>query len=1066
MVSLSTARRLQEEMTHRTLRLSAFLLLSFVLACGLMLGSARAQGEVNVEVESLTSVALRRSALEDLTSAVERQRRDGDYVGLVQTLDRISEIHLKLNEPDSALPAASEALALARTVGDSPLLAHALVASGVAYRAREDREASLRLLNEAFGLSLRVNYRRGEAESLTELGTTYFQQADLEKAVGCGEKALQVWRELQDRNGEARVLYNLGAPYMRLGRVREAADALGQAAAIWRDLGNPTERAAALLDLNFLAIRQGQWHTALALLNEASTLVTDKEAEPFISGQIATSLGEVYEAFGQLETARRYFEEAVTLYRDYAHDAAAVVDVGGKAGSVRARLNDYPGALRQLEEGLRLAQASNNRFLLARCHEDLGRVHLTAGHYAQAKDEFLLATIGYEQTKDRRAWAQAQAYLGQTDHVLGDWVSASSSYRGSLEVFREFEDYANEAAVQFGLGKLELERQNLRGAEEHLKRSIELTERLRENAAGKDLRSSFLASVHDRYVTYVEWLMQLNSARPDEGFDVKAFEASELGRARSLLDSLRDYQRELRGAADPALLIEEEDLQKKEQTLLDRQAKLQSEGATAEATRKVEDELTQVRTRRETVEAQMNADARFNNLLRPAPLSLEEIRREVTDGETSLLEFSLGDRKSYLWLVTQEGMMSYELPDRRTIEAAALNLARLFGDEEKGPGSDSDIEAAAAELSRLVLAPVAGRLRSRRLIVVADGVLQYVPFQILTDASAGGEPLVARHEIVNVPSASTLVLLRRELAGRPEAPKLLAAFGAPAVAANYVPAAGERQERSGLTSRPEAALRPAAAGGPADTLDPKRIGSLFFAKQELNVLRKLAPADETLIYSGPDATRERLRGLDLRQYRILHFATHGLLDAEHPELSGLVLSLVDRDGRPLTGFVGLSDIYNLRAPVDLVVLSACRSALGNDVRGEGLVGLTRGFMYAGASSVVASLWKVDDEATAELMKRFYSNMLEHGMPPAAALREAQNSIRQEPQWRSPYYWAAFTLQGEYRQVIKPTGRAFTTVRMKLMTAAMLLASLGAAAWRLARRRGKVAARAAAASTRP
>jgi CHAT domain-containing protein len=1043
------------------------LLSCLLLACltsVLVLSRARAyaQDDGLVEVASLTSVASRRRALDDLSSAVERLRRDGNSAALVRALGRIAEIHLKLNDPDSALPAASEALALARQIGDPPLLADALVAAGVVNRAREEMEASLRLLNEAYGLSQNLNYRRGEAQSLTELGTTYFQQSDLEKAVDCGEKALQVWRELQDRQGEARVLYNLGAPYMRLGRVREAADMLGQAAAIWRDLGNPTERAAALLDLNFLAIRQGQWRTALALLNEAGTLVTDKEAEPFISGQIATSLGEVYEAFGQLETARRYYEEAVTLYNDYAHDTAAVIDVGGKAGSVLARLGDYPGALRKLEEGLRLAQASDNRFLLARCHEDLGRVHLAARSYAQAKQEFLLASTGYAQTNDRRAWAQAQAYLGQTDYVLGDWVSALNSYRRSLEVFREFEDYTNEAAVRFGMGKLELERQNLEAAEEHLTRSIELTERLRENAAGKDLRSSFLASVHDRYVTYVEWLMQLNSARPGEGFDVRAFEESEMGRARSLLDTLRDYQRELRGTADPALLIEEEELQKKEQTLLDRQARLQSEGAATEETEKVWEELTRVRVRRETLEAQMNGDARFNNLLRPAPLSLDEIRRQVTDEETSLLEFSLGDRRSYLWLVTQEGMTSYELPDRRTIEKAALRLAGLFDGQGKGPDSDAEIGAAAAELSRLLLTPVAGKLSSRRLIVVPDGVLQYVPFQILNDAADAGEPLVARHEVVNAPSASTLVLLRRETAARPEAPKLLVAFGAPAFQSNYIPAVGEGRERSGSTSRLEAG-RQTSAGNTEDALDPNMIGSLFFARQELNVLRKLAPADEALIYSGFDATRERLRELDLRQYRILHFATHGLLNAEQPELSGLVLSLVDKDGKPVSGFVGISDIYNLRAPVDLVVLSACHSALGNDVRGEGLVGLTRGFMYAGASGVVASLWKVNDEATSELMKLFYANMLEHGMTPAAALREAQNSIRQEPLWHSPYYWAAFTFQGEYRQVIKPPGRISASDRMKVIMAALLLASLSVMTWWLVRRRRKLSARTAAAT---
>jgi CHAT domain-containing protein len=287
---------------------------------------------------------------------------------------------------------------------------------------------------------------------------------------------------------------------------------------------------------------------------------------------------------------------------------------------------------------------------------------------------------------------------------------------------------------------------------------------------------------------------------------------------------------------------------------------------------------------------------------------------------------------------------------------------------------------------------------------------------------------------------------------------MLAALGDPVFSSSYsFVAEAKKQERAGMARPVDEDPRRALASDVADTFDPNRIQSLFYARQELDVLRKLVPADEALVYSDFDATRDRLREIDLRQFRILHFATHGLLNAKQPELSGLMLSLVDQEGRPVSGFVGLSDIYNLRAPVDLVVLSACRTALGKDVRGEGLVGITRGFMYAGASGVVASLWRVDDEATAELMKRFYSNMLQQGMTPAAALREAQNSIRQEPQWRSPYYWAAFTLQGEYRQVIKsPTG-ASASVRTKVVVSALLFALLSGAAWWHLRRRRRLPA---------
>jgi len=226
-----------------------------------------------------------------------------------------------------------------------------------------------------------------------------------------------------------------------------------------------------------------------------------------------------------------------------------------------------------------------------------------------------------------------------------------------------------------------------------------------------------------------------------------------------------------------------------------------------------------------------------------------------------------------------------------------------------------------------------------------------------------------------------------------------------------------------------------------DSFDPSSVEPLFFARLELKNLREVVAGGETFVATEFAATREQLLGADLTQYSILHFATHGYLDPKRPENSGLVLSTVDREGRAQDGFVKLQDIYGLRAPVDLVVLSACRTALGKEVRGEGLIGLTRGFMYAGASSVVSSLWEADDEATAELMKRFYSNMLQRGQTPAEALRAAQNSIRREPLWRSPYYWAAFTLQGEYRQVIRQAPAGSASSYTKMIVVGTLLALL-------------------------
>jgi CHAT domain-containing protein len=192
------------------------------------------------------------------------------------------------------------------------------------------------------------------------------------------------------------------------------------------------------------------------------------------------------------------------------------------------------------------------------------------------------------------------------------------------------------------------------------------------------------------------------------------------------------------------------------------------------------------------------------------------------------------------------------------------------------------------------------------------------------------------------------------------------------------------------------------------------LARLLMTRDEAEAILSVTPRNGGLAALDFRANRATATSDELSDYRIVHFATHGLLDSEHPELSGLALSLVDEQGRSQDGFLRLHEIFNLRLPVELVVLSACQTGLGKEVKGEGLVGLTRGFMYAGASRVVASLWQVNDAATAELMKRFYRRMLQDGMRPAAALRAAQIEMWKKPQWQSPFYWSGFALQGEWK----------------------------------------------------
>jgi CHAT domain-containing protein len=421
------------------------------------------------------------------------------------------------------------------------------------------------------------------------------------------------------------------------------------------------------------------------------------------------------------------------------------------------------------------------------------------------------------------------------------------------------------------------------------------------------------------------------------------------------------------------------------------------------------------------------------------------------DPDTLLLEYSLGDNASYLFAVSDTTITSHRLPKRAEIEAAARRVRELLIAPQPQPGdTEAKYQARIKEaresywpqadvLSRMLLGPVAsqaGQLGRKRLLIVADGALQYIPFAALPMPSPGNDqdrnsgtgpepqPLFVEHEIVNLPSASILATLRSETAGRKPAEKSLAVLADPVftdddtrVRRDVSKVGAKGKIRSADSNEMDIDfLQMLRAGRETGVTGAEGgFGRLLSTRREAAAILALVPERERLQALDFEASRPTALRPELAQYRIVHFATHGMLNNIHPKLSGIVLSLVDEAGRPQDGFLRLQEIYNLKLPAELVVLSACQTGLGKEIKGEGLIGLTRGFMYAGTPRVVASLWKVDDLATSELMKRFYQGMLgPEALSPAGALRQAQLSIWKQNQWRAPFYWAAFVLQGEWK----------------------------------------------------
>ena len=538
-------------------------------------------------------------------------------------------------------------------------------------------------------------------------------------------------------------------------------------------------------------------------------------------------------------------------------------------------------------------------------------------------------------------------------------------------------------------------------------------------------RSGFRASHGRYYREYVDLLLQRNSVE-------RAFEVLERSRARTLIETLARGRVQVAKGIDAELLDQERSLEHalsaKTAYRIELLSGRHTDRQVADANSQIDALVLQYRH----VEEQIRATSpTWYALQRPAIVSLRDVQQHLLDDRTVLLEYALGEERSYVFSIDSHSAAAYALARRSEIEDAARRVYELVTVHD-GTGSHAVTTrrneqraymAASTALSRMILGPVADRIKGKRVLVVADGALLYIPFAALPVPAASSQPanvwvpLIGEHEIIGLPSASALAALRQQAAGRKPQAKEVAILADPVFDRNDERVAstlngGASVERVSQAREPAEHLARSVAdvNGGATLTFPR----LPFTRREAANILAVTPSTGKMAALDFAASRSAATNSDLSQYRIVHFATHGLLDSVRPELSGLVFSLFDQNGRPQNGFLSLEDIYNLNLPADLIVLSGCKTALGKDIQGEGIIGLTRGFMYAGASRVVASLWEVDDFATAELMRRFYSGMERQGIAPAAALRAAQIQMWKQNRWSAPFYWAAFQIQGEWR----------------------------------------------------
>jgi CHAT domain-containing protein/tetratricopeptide (TPR) repeat protein len=902
--------------------------------------------------------------------------------------------------------------------------AEALNNMGAVYDDLGEKRKALDNYNEALLLSRAVGDRTLEAEILNNIGMTYSSLGEMQKALEKYNEALSIHQALGEHVGMAITLNNIGQVYDILGEMQNALDIYNETLLIWRALGNRNGVATTLNNIGAVYDILGEMQNALDKFNEALPILR-AEGNHRMEATTLNNIGFVYNLLGERQKALEKFNEALPIWR-VVGDRSGEARTLGNIGSVFARLEETQKALEKYNEALRISRAVGDRSAETDALNNIGLIYGTLGETEKALEKYKEALPISQAVGDRKREAVCLHSIGAAYLSIGETQKALEKLNEALPLRHAVGDRNGEATTLLGIARVEQARGDLPQARQLIEQAIAIIESLRTNVVSQELRASYFASHQEFFETYIDVLMQMQKQTPAAALDAVALAVSERARARSLLELLKETRADIRQGVDGSLLERERSLQQRLNARAAGQVRLLNGKHTPEQADAAAKEIDSISSEYEEVQAQIRArNPRYAALTQPQPLGLAEIKQQALDDDTLLLEYSLGEKRSYLWVVSQRSIDSYDMPPRAELEAAARRVYELLTARPKhGAPPDPQLIAQAKTLSGMLLGPVAPRLGGKRLVIVAPGALSYLPFAALPaledkERPAGDyEPLIAKHEIVSVPSVSVLSLIRREMAGRQQATKSVAVLADPVFEASDSRLASDKNH-SGETPAAQAAdVEGSELTRAIRTMNFSDVRTGFtrlaFSRQEAKSIIELTPKGTGLKATDFSASRDLAMSRELSQYRILHFATHGLLNSERPELSGLVFSLVDREGKPQDGFLRLNEIYNLQLNADLIVLSACETGLGKEIKGEGLIGLTRGFMYSGAPRVVASLWNVDDLATAELMKLFYQRMLKDGLPAGAALRAAQLEMSGQKRWSSPYFWAGFVLHGEWK----------------------------------------------------
>lgn len=855
--------------------------------------------------------------------------------------------------------------------------------------------------------------QRAEAERL--LGSAYINQGDFASGAQATRRAVELFRATGDARGESGALRNLGLAYAESGELGKALTATHSALEI-AERNADDDHLLALLrnDIAFMHSAQGEFGLAIEAYRQ-SLAALSRKPYPMAEAVAWVNLGLAYGQLGDRTQALSAYEKAAV--------AANQVDCWSCLAEIEVDRGDD-----LIEDGsLTQAQASYQRALqLAEAHQlvrqhaealrGLGRCAMEMQQWSQARSLLESARRDLERTHGRVNESFVYIMLGDLDSKTGQLAAARRNYNEALRLARNASNQTWQAVAHASRARLYLQSADLIAARRSIERAVGLIESERTHINAPDLRTAYFGTKRTYYELYIDILMQMDRQQPGANEATSALIIAEHARARELQDELSQRTFSLDSGASRELLAGETAAADHLHALAYQLSQLgaNDEGRRAELTARIDEASHNLDVARGRIHA---AAPRYAELTHPTKLSADEIKQALLDNNVSVLEYWLGKERSYLWVVTSDAIRAFTLPPGASIEQSVAALREQILAPTQIPSSVTIEHRVAAEamfsektrasvnsLADAILPADARQLLRRTVAVVPDGALQLLPLALLDlPVRAPNPPRAVSY--VSLPSISTLRGLRA-------LPRTQAPANAVAVIAD--PIFRQDDDRLHGLAHPSPSPTDAVVYRAASEVGIADLPRLPHTREEARTIASFANPQASWIALDFAANRSAALAQSWQNYSVIHFATHALLNSRHPELSGIVLSLYDENGHAQDGFLRANDIYNLRIPADLVVLSVCESAVGKDRGPEGPANLARAFFYAGARRVVASLWQVDDRASVAFMREFYRALLVRGIPAQDALVSAQVALQQNPRWSAPYYWAPYVLNGDWR----------------------------------------------------